>query len=535
MSVVFTNGCFDLLHVGHIANLNEAAGLGHRLFVAINSDSSVRKLKGPGRPLIHDRDRAVMVAALAVVSHVLVFDDATPQALIEAIRPSVLVKGGSYHDDEIVGADFVRSYGGEVHRATMVQGISTTQILDAMRHPHEPIQAPIIHSLPSGDPAGTAPRSAQTGGLTPDTADPLFPASTTRLEMNLKKIRRMALVRNSHMGDLVCSLPAFEALRQGLPQAHITAIANDVSAPLLDHHPDVDEVLLDDENDPPGAFDRPVAGRKVRCRAGRLLQPPQLLGGAASRVPIRVTHGRRWFQALCGTHRTYRWQKKPPYHEAAFILSFVQRLGIPFTLADARPRLHVDPASRRESKSRIVTELGFEGPIFAVHPGSRGSDFNWPIGNYFQLIERLSTVGRVLVTGNHFDRQRLDWIESRLTPALRERVLPITDLAHARDDRLPVAGRLLRLVVDRHAAPRRDRVAGCPGPVQRSPDDAPPPLGTDRAGGHRADHPLDVCRASLSPLAAGRVTHGPDHGRHGGRADDANGFVPLCGVNRTMR
>ena len=166
LSTVFTNGCFDLLHVGHIANLNEAAGLGHRLFVAINSDTSVSKLKGPGRPLIHDRDRAVMVAALAVVSHVLVFDDPTPQALIEAIRPNVLVKGGSYTADEIVGADFVRSYGGEVHLATMVEGISTTQILAAMRQEHEPITAPVIHALPIGDGSSvSAARRCQTRGV----------------------------------------------------------------------------------------------------------------------------------------------------------------------------------------------------------------------------------------------------------------------------------------------------------------------------------------------------------------------------------
>jgi D-beta-D-heptose 7-phosphate kinase / D-beta-D-heptose 1-phosphate adenosyltransferase len=161
LSTVFTNGCFDLLHVGHVASLNEAAQRGNRLFVAINSDSGVRKLKGSGRPLIHDRDRAVMLAALAVVSHVLVFDEETPQALIEAIRPNVLVKGGSYKAHEIVGADFVRSYGGEVHLATMVQGISTTQILAALQQEQqEPISAPIIHSLPSSGSSSLTP----TGG-----------------------------------------------------------------------------------------------------------------------------------------------------------------------------------------------------------------------------------------------------------------------------------------------------------------------------------------------------------------------------------
>ena len=246
--------------------------------------------------------------------------------------------------------------------------------------------------------------------------------------MNLKKIKRIALVRNSHMGDLVCSLPAFEALRQGLPQAHITAIANDVSAPLLDHHPDVDEVLLDDENDPPEHLTALLRAGKFDAVLVAFCSRRNSWAALRAGVPIRVTHGRRWFQALCGTHRTYQSRKKPPYHEAAFILSFVQRLGIPFTLADARPQLHVDPAERAKIEDRVVAALGFEGPIFAVHPGSRGSAFNWPIENYFQLIERLSTVGRVLLTGNHFDRQRLDWIESRLTPALRGRVLPLTDL-----------------------------------------------------------------------------------------------------------
>ena len=241
-------------------------------------------------------------------------------------------------------------------------------------------------------------------------------------------------------------------------------------APLLNHHPDVDEVLLDDENDPPEHLTALLrAGNSTPCSVA-FCSRRNCWAALRARVPIRVTHGRRWFQALCGTHRTYQSRKKPPYHEAAFILSFVQRLGIPFTLADARPLSARRPGRASEDRRADRRRTGRSKARFSPSIREAGdSAFNWPIENYFQLIERLSTVGRVLVTGNHFDRERLDWIESRLTPALRERVLPITDLALPADDRLPVAGRLLRLVVDRHAAPRRDRVARALGLYSEAP------------------------------------------------------------------
>jgi D-beta-D-heptose 7-phosphate kinase/D-beta-D-heptose 1-phosphate adenosyltransferase len=128
-SVVFTNGCFDLLHVGHVKYLAEAAALGNALVVGVNSDRSVRRLKGPGRPVIAEMDRAALLAALACVRQVVVFDEDTPHALIEAIRPDVLVKGGTYTTDEVVGHEIVEAYGGRVCVTSMIDGMSTTNIL----------------------------------------------------------------------------------------------------------------------------------------------------------------------------------------------------------------------------------------------------------------------------------------------------------------------------------------------------------------------------------------------------------------------
>jgi D-beta-D-heptose 7-phosphate kinase/D-beta-D-heptose 1-phosphate adenosyltransferase len=127
--LVFTNGCFDLLHAGHIACLEEAAGLGDILIVAINSDASVRALKGAGRPAVSESDRAALLAALASVDHVIIFEESTPQRLLELIRPDVLVKGGTYDVERVVGHEFVESYGGRVIVTGRVEGRSTTELI----------------------------------------------------------------------------------------------------------------------------------------------------------------------------------------------------------------------------------------------------------------------------------------------------------------------------------------------------------------------------------------------------------------------
>ncbi|MCO6458115.1 MAG: D-glycero-beta-D-manno-heptose 1-phosphate adenylyltransferase [Pirellulaceae bacterium] len=132
-TIVLTNGCFDLLHVGHVSYLAEAAALGQVLVVAINSDAGVRKLKGPGRPVIGQADRAAMLAALACVDYVVVFDEDTPHRLLETLRPDVLVKGGTYAAEQVVGREVVAAYGGQVRVTGVVDGISTTRIVNSLR------------------------------------------------------------------------------------------------------------------------------------------------------------------------------------------------------------------------------------------------------------------------------------------------------------------------------------------------------------------------------------------------------------------
>ncbi|MFH1144472.1 MAG: D-glycero-beta-D-manno-heptose 1-phosphate adenylyltransferase [Candidatus Eisenbacteria bacterium] len=131
--VVFTNGCFDLLHPGHVALLEEAAGHGDLLVVGLNTDASVRRLKGPGRPLVAERDRALLVAALRPVDWVVLFDEDTPGELIEALLPDVLVKGADYALDEIVGREAVEAHGGQVIRIQLVAGYSSTSLRDRLR------------------------------------------------------------------------------------------------------------------------------------------------------------------------------------------------------------------------------------------------------------------------------------------------------------------------------------------------------------------------------------------------------------------
>jgi D-beta-D-heptose 7-phosphate kinase/D-beta-D-heptose 1-phosphate adenosyltransferase len=130
--VVFTNGCFDLLHVGHIAVLEQARRFGDRLIVAINSDASVRSLKGPTRPIVGENERARVLAALAAVDAVVVFGEPTPLELIVASRPDVIVKGGDYNPDTVVGAREVKTWGGQVKIVPIVEGFSTTRLIGAM-------------------------------------------------------------------------------------------------------------------------------------------------------------------------------------------------------------------------------------------------------------------------------------------------------------------------------------------------------------------------------------------------------------------
>lgn len=131
--IVFTNGCFDILHHGHLDLLARAANLGNVLVVGLNTDASVKRLKGASRPLTHENDRAFQIASLLCVDAVCLFDEDTPAELINLLKPDVLVKGGDYTIDKIVGADTVQQNGGEVHIIPFVEGYSTTSIIERIK------------------------------------------------------------------------------------------------------------------------------------------------------------------------------------------------------------------------------------------------------------------------------------------------------------------------------------------------------------------------------------------------------------------
>ena len=130
--IVFTNGCFDILHPGHTRYLFSARELGDYLIVAVNSDRSVRAIKGSGRPIMPQAERAELLAALGCVDGVVIFDEDNPLKVIQFLMPHILVKGGDWEEDEIIGADVVKGAGGEVRRIPFISGHSTTDILKRM-------------------------------------------------------------------------------------------------------------------------------------------------------------------------------------------------------------------------------------------------------------------------------------------------------------------------------------------------------------------------------------------------------------------
>ena len=131
--IVFTNGCFDILHKGHIEYLAKAASLGTKLVIGLNTDASVKRLKGDSRPVNDENARALLLASLVFVDKVILFDTDTPRDLIDFVQPDVLVKGGDYKSEEIVGHDIVKAKGGEVITINFIEGYSTTSMIEKMK------------------------------------------------------------------------------------------------------------------------------------------------------------------------------------------------------------------------------------------------------------------------------------------------------------------------------------------------------------------------------------------------------------------
>ena len=136
--IVFTNGCFDIIHPGHIYLLEKARSYGDKLIVGINSDKSVRSIKGNNRPINSEKDRAAVLKGLKAVDEVRIFEELTPEKIINEIKPDVLVKGGDWQENEIIGADFVKENGGKVYSIPLKDGYSSTEIIEKISHQNNP-------------------------------------------------------------------------------------------------------------------------------------------------------------------------------------------------------------------------------------------------------------------------------------------------------------------------------------------------------------------------------------------------------------
>jgi len=134
--IVFTNGCFDILHLGHIEYLAKARDMGGVLVVGLNSDDSVHRIKGPSRPLLDEQSRSMALASLFFIDAVVIFEEDTPYELIRLVRPDILIKGKDYREEDIVGNDIVKAYGGKVVTMELIKGYSTTQLIEKMRKLH---------------------------------------------------------------------------------------------------------------------------------------------------------------------------------------------------------------------------------------------------------------------------------------------------------------------------------------------------------------------------------------------------------------
>ena len=132
--IVFTNGCFDIIHLGHIELLAKAGDLGDKLIIGINSDSSIKSLKGEERPVFDEKSRSMIIAALNFVDAVVVFEELTPLEIIKKIHPEIIVKGGDYNEDDVVGKDFISNYDGSVIILPLTKGFSSTSILNKIRN-----------------------------------------------------------------------------------------------------------------------------------------------------------------------------------------------------------------------------------------------------------------------------------------------------------------------------------------------------------------------------------------------------------------
>ena len=243
----------------------------------------------------------------------------------------------------------------------------------------------------------------------------------------IAQLRRILLVRNDRIGDLVLTLPAFQAVRRQWPRAHVVALVSKYAAPLLNGTRYVDEVLLDDHGESAGKLAQRLKPMGFDAALVFNTKTRNCLAVWRAGIPRRVCWAYKPVGFLLGNYRVMLRRTHPPVHEAEFALAFIRKLGGAAVLSNLSPRLEIDPAVHKRVAARIRHELGGEGPLFGVHPGNGNSAYNWPIGNYVELINRLALRGRVMVTGSAAERQLLDWIRQSLRATCAGRVGFFTD------------------------------------------------------------------------------------------------------------
>ena len=254
-----------------------------------------------------------------------------------------------------------------------------------------------------------------------------FERGAAVLKSPLSHLRRVLLVRNDRIGDLVLSLPAFEAVRRALPHAHITALVSRYAGPLLSGCRAVDELLVDDPAETGWQLGRRL--KKGNFDAAVILNTNtrNCLAVWRAGVPIRVSWAHKPAGLLLGNRRMFLRRSHPPVHESEFALALVRRLGIEAKLADLAPHLEIDTVTRERIAKRVRQDFG-DGPVFGVHPGNLKSAYNWPVSHYSALVGRLAQHGGVMLTGSAAERPLLESIRNQLENKRRERVRLYSDL-----------------------------------------------------------------------------------------------------------
>ncbi|REK11411.1 MAG: lipopolysaccharide heptosyltransferase family protein [Planctomycetota bacterium] len=241
--------------------------------------------------------------------------------------------------------------------------------------------------------------------------------------------KRILLVRNDRIGDLVLTLPAMEAVRRHWPDAHLTALVSPYAGPLLLGQDAVDDVMYDEPALKAGQLARRLRPLQFDAALVFNTNTRNCLAVWRARIRQRVCWAYKPVGWLTATHRVALRRSHPPVHESDFALAFVRALGCPVEPRPALPAFKIDPAARKCALERITRLLGTGGPLFGVHPGNRNSAYNWPAERYSALVAQLSRHGRVLVTGGPGEHALLETIRRTAATAYPERVAYLCDLS----------------------------------------------------------------------------------------------------------